>query len=454
MSEGVEGMHLKRKAYNELLNWKKESKGSTALLIKGARRVGKSYLCELFGKAEYKSVITIDFSNAPVEIKDYFHNETHNLDIFFNKLAAFYRTRLFKRESLFVFDEVQRFPRARELVKHLVADGRYDYIETGSLISIKQNVKDIVIPSEEDSIEMHPMDFEEFLWAMEDEATIPLLKQCFSSMKPLGQGLHRKVMNDFRQYMLVGGMPQAVLAYIKDKDFAASDKAKRRILSLYREDITKYANGYESKVTAIFDSLPGQLSKNEKKYRLSSLGKNVRLREYEDAFMWLSDGMISNSCFNSTNPGVGLSLSLDHSTHKLYMSDTGLLVTHAFPDSNYSGNELYRAVLLDKLYINEGMLMENIVAQTLRTNGHRLFFYSRSDTNNRKNMMEIDFLIKRYGKISPVEVKSSAYRSHSSLDKFRGKFNRKLGDAYLLYSKDVMIKDDVIHLPIYMAMFL
>ena len=447
-------MHLKRKAYNELLRWKKESKGSTALLIKGARRVGKSYICELFGRAEYKSVITIDFSNAPVEIKDYFHNETHNLDVFFNKLAAFYRTRLFKRESLFVFDEVQRFPRARELVKHLVADGRYDYIETGSLISIKQNVKDIVIPSEEDSIEMHPMDFEEFLWALEDETTVPLLKQCFSTMKPLGQGLHRKVMNDFRQYMLVGGMPQAVLAYIKDKDFAASDRAKRRILSLYREDITKYANGYESKVTAIFDSLPSQLSKKEKKYKLSSLGKNVRLREYEDAFMWLSDGMISNPCFNSTNPGVGLSLSLDHSTHKLYMSDTGLLVTHAFSDSNYSGNELYRAVLLDKLYINEGMLMENIVAQTLRTNGHRLFFYSRSDTSNRKNMMEIDFLIKRDGKITPVEVKSSAYRSHSSLDKFRGKFNRKLGDAYILYSKDVMIKDDIIHLPIYMAMFL
>jgi len=445
---------LKRKAYSELLKWKKESKGSTALLVKGARRVGKSYLCDLFGKAEYKSVITIDFSNAPVEIRDYFHNETHNLDIFFNKLSAFYRTKLFKRESLFVFDEVQRFPRARELVKHLVADGRYDYIETGSLISIKSNVKDIVIPSEEDSIEIHPMDFEEFLWALEDEATIPLLRHCYSSIIPLGQGLHRKVMNDFRQYMLVGGMPQSILAYIKEKDFAASDKVKRRILSLYREDITKYANGYESKVTAIFDSLPGQLSKKEKKYKLSSLGKNVRLREYEDAFMWLSDGMISNPCFNSTDPSVGLSLSLDHSTHKLYMSDTGLLTTHAFSDSIYSDNELYRAVLLDKLHINEGMLMENIVAQTLRANGHRLFFYSRSDTNNRKNMMEIDFLIKKDGKISPVEVKSSVYKVHSSLDKFRGKFNRKLGDAYILYSKDVMVKDGVIHLPLYMSILL
>ena len=447
-------MYLKRKAYNEMIRWKKENKGSTALLIKGARRVGKSYLCDLFGKSEYRSVINIDFSKVPVEIKDYFYNETYDLDIFFSKLSAFYRTKLYKRESLFVFDEVQRFPRARELIKHLVADGRYDYIETGSLISIKQNIKDILIPSEEDSIEMHPMDFEEFLWAMGDEATMPLLKQCYNSMLPLGQALHRKIMNDFRQYMLVGGMPQSILAYIEDKDFAASDKAKRRILSLYREDITRYANGYESKVTAIFDSLPGQLSRKEKKYKLSSLGKNVRLREYEDAFMWLADGMITNPCFNSTNPSVGLSLSFDHSTHKLYMSDTGLLVTHAFSDRSYSGNDLYRAILLDKLSINEGMLMENVVAQTLRANGHRLFFYSRSDTNNRKNMMEIDFLINKEKKISPIEVKSSVYRAHSSLDKFRKKFSTKLGKSYILYTKDIMIKDGVYHLPIYMSSML
>jgi len=445
---------LRRKIYQDLLSWKSGSKGSTALLVKGARRVGKSYICEHFGKAEYKSVILIDFSNVPNEIRDYFNNETHDLDIFFNKLSAFYKTRLYKRESLFIFDEVQRFPRARELVKHLVADGRYDYIETGSLISIKHNVKDILIPSEEESIEMHPMDFEEFLWSMDDETTVPFVQQCYEQLKPLGQGLHRKVMNDFRQYMLVGGMPQSVLAYIKDKDFAMSDKAKRRILSLYRSDITKYANGYESKVTEIFDSLPGQLSKKEKKYRLSSLGKNVRLREYEDAFMWLSDGMITNPCFNSTNPNVGLALSLDHSTHKLYMADTGLLVTHTFSDNSYSDNELYRAILLDKLQINEGMLTENIVAQTLRSNGHRLFFYSRSDTNKRKNMIEIDFLIKKDGKICPVEVKSSTYRVHSSLDKFRNKFSRMLGDVYVIYSKDMMIKDDVIHLPLYMTMFL
>jgi len=447
-------MVLKRKIYCELLKWKKESNGSTALLIKGARRVGKSFICVLFGKTEYRSMICIDFSNAAMEVKDYFNNDSNDLDVFFSKLSAFFNIRLYKRESLFIFDEVQRFPRARELIKHLVADGRYDYIETGSLISIRQNVKDILIPSEEDEVEMHPMDFEEFLWAIDNETAVPFLRSCYEEKKPLGQALHRKVMNDFRQYLLVGGMPQSVLAYVKEKDYAAADKEKKRILALYRNDITKYAIGYESKVTAVFDTLPGQLSKKEKKFKLSSINKDARFRVYEDAFMWLTDGMICNPCFNATNPGIGLALSFDHTTHKLYMADTGLLVTHAFADNRYSDNELYRAILLDKLNINEGMLIENIVAQSLRSSGHRLFFYSRSDTNNRKNMMEIDFLIKKDNKICPVEVKSSAYRPHTSLDKFKSKFSRALGYAYILYTKDVMIKDSVIHLPIYMTMFL
>jgi hypothetical protein len=261
-------------------------------------------------------------------------------------------------------------------------------------------------------------------------------------------------MNEFRQYMLVGGMPQSVLAYIKEKDYAAADKEKKRILALYRNDIIKFATGYESKVTAIFDKLPGQLSKKEKKFKLSSISKEARFRVYEDAFMWLTDGMVVNPCFNATDPNVGLALSFDHSTHKLYMADTGLLVTHTFKDNSYSDNELYRAILLDKLNINEGMLVENIVSQILRSSGHRLFFYSRSDTNNRKNMMEIDFLIKKGGKICPIEVKSSEYRPHTSLDKFINKFGRTLGDAYILYTKDVMVKNGIIHLPIYMAMFL
>jgi predicted AAA+ superfamily ATPase len=437
-----------------MLNWKKESKGSTALLVKGARRVGKSYVCEQFGKAEYKSVIIIDFTNVANEVKDIFLNESIDLDVLFSKLSTYYNVRLYNRESLLIFDEVQRFPRARELIKYFVADGRYDFIETGSLISIRQNVQDIMIPSEEESFEMHPLDFEEFLWALGDETTAPFLEECYTKKAPLGQALHRKIMNDFRRYLLVGGMPQSVLEYVKEKDFAASDRAKKRILTLYRNDITKYAFGYEGKVAAIFDAIPGQLSKKEKKYRLSALSKDARLREYEEAFMWLSDGMISNPCFNATNPNVGLALSFDHSTHKLYMADTGLLVTHAFADNSFSGNDFYKAVLFDKLNINEGMLMENIVAQSLRASEHRLFFYSRSDTNNRANNIEIDFLIKREGKICPIEVKSSAYRQHTSLDKFRRKFSRHLGESYLLYTKDVIVKDNVIHLPIYMTMFL
>jgi len=454
-------MALKRKIYQKLIDWKNTSNGTSVLLIKGARRVGKSYICEQFGKNEYRSLIIVDFGNVPKEITDIFDKESVDLDMFFAKISAFYRTKLYKRESLIVFDEIQQFPKARQLLKYLVADGRYDFIETGSLLSLKQNVQDIVIPSEEEELEVFPMDFEEFLWALNDETTMPLLMSCFEQKKPLGQVLHRKVMNDFRQYLLVGGMPQAVVEYIKKKDFSAADKVKRRILSLYRNDISKYAGSYRNKVTAIFDSLPGQLSKKEKKYQLSSIDKDARLRGYEDAFMWLSDGMIVNPCFNATDPGVGLALSGDHATQKIYMADTGLLVTHTFRDNDFSGNELYRAILLDELHINEGMLMENAAAQMLRANGHRLYFYSRADSNNRKNEMEIDFLIARKGlytealsKISPVEVKSSIYKIHSSLDKFRRRFSSKLGDAYILYTKDVMVRDDVIHLPVYMAMFL
>jgi len=445
---------LKRKIYNELLKWKKESDGKTALLISGARRIGKSFICALFGNNEYKSVLIVDFANIPDAVKDVFENDRTHLDMFFAKLASAYDVTLYKRESLIIFDEVQLFPIARQMIKYLVADGRYDYIETGSLLSIRQNVKDILIPSEEKELEMHPLDFEEFLWAIGAESTVNLLQTCFAQKKPLGQGLHRKVMNDFRQYLLVGGMPQAILGYIKDKDFKAADEIKRNILKLYRNDIAKFAAGFKGKVTAIFDALPSQLSKKEKKYKLSSVIKNARLRDYDNAFMWLVDGMIVNPSYNATDPNVGLALSFDHTTHKLYMADTGLLVTHAFRDKGYTHNELYRGVLLDKLGINEGMLMENVVAQMLRSSGHRLFFYSRVDKNNRANMMEIDFLVNIKGKICPVEVKSSGYRAHSSLDKFRRKFSSTIGDAYILYTKDVMVKDNVIHLPIYMAMFI
>lgn len=447
-------MKLKRKIYDRLVEWKKKSKGKTALMIDGARRVGKSFIVEQFANSEYKSYIIIDFGNVSKEILDLFINESSNLDLFFAKISAYYSTPLHKRESLIVFDEVQQFPRARQLIKYFVADGRYDFLETGSLIRLKKNVQDIIIPSEEEHIEMFALDFEEFLWAMGDETTVPLIRKCFESRTPLGQAIHRKIMNDFRQYILVGGMPQSLVAYLNEKNFDDSDIAKRRILQLYRDDVSKFADGYEEKVFAIFDGIPGQLSKKEKKYALSSINKQARFRNYEDSFIWLNEAMVINTCFNATDPNVGLALSADYTTQKCYMGDTGLLVTHTFMDNSYTENELYKAILFDKLYINEGMIMENVVAQMLRCNGHKLYFYSRSDSEYRQNHIEIDFLITEAKKICPIEVKSGNYRSHSSLDKFKKKFSSKIGNSYILYTKDVMIKDDIIHLPLYMAMLL
>lgn len=445
---------IKRKLYDELCIWKEKSQGKTAMLIDGARRVGKSYIAESFARNEYKSHIIIDFGNAPQDVLDLFLYESADLDLFFSKLSAFYGTILHRRESLIVFDEVQQFPRARQLIKYFVADGRFDFLETGSLIRLKKNTENIIIPSEEEHREMFPLDFEEFLWAMGDEATFPLLRQCFDTKKPLGQALHRKVMNDFRQYVLVGGMPQSVLAYRDERNFAASDEAKRRILKLYRDDVSKFAGGCEEKVYAVFDGIPGQLSKKEKRYTLSSIDRNARFRAYEDSFVWLNEAMVVNACYNTTDPNVGLALSADYSEQKCYMADTGLLVTHTFMDGAFTDNELYKAILFDRLDINEGMIMENIVAQILRQNGHKLYFYSRNDNRNRANHMEIDFLIAEGKKISPIEVKSGNYRSHASLDKFRRKFSRIVGTPYILYPNDVMKKDDIWHLPLYMTVFL
>ncbi len=445
---------LRRKIYSELIKWKKESNGKTALLIEGARRVGKSYIVEKFAKNEYKSYILIDFGNTTKQIEDLFNYDSGDLDFFFSKLSAYFTIKLHERNTLIIFDEVQQFPKARQLIKYLVADGRYDYIETGSLIRLKKNVQDIIIPSEEEHIEMFPLDFEEFLWAIDDEVTYPFIRKCYETKTPLGQALHRKIMNQFRQYILVGGMPQSVLAYINDKDFEASDKIKKRILDLYKGDVAKFAENYEDKVFAVFDNIPEQLSKKEKKYKITSLKKDARFRSYEDAFVWLDEAMITNTCFNSNDPNIGLALSADHATQKCYMADTGLLVTHTFSDKNFLDNNLYKAILYDKLNINEGMIMENIVAQMLRTKRRRLYFYSRNDRLNKENRMEIDFLITQGKKVCPIEVKSSSYTSHSSLDKFKKHFKSIIGNSYILYTKDVMIKDDIIHLPIYMAEFL
>lgn len=445
---------LKRKIYDTILNWKNTGKGTTALMIDGARRVGKSYIVKKFAENEYKSFIVIDFGNVSEEIKNVFKHDSYDLNILFQKISAFYSTILYERESLIVFDEVQQFPFARQLIKYLVEDGRYDYIETGSLIRLKKNIEDIIIPSEEEHVEMFPLDFEEFLWALGDSATIPYLKSCFENLKPVGDAVHRKVMNQFRQYILVGGMPQAVVAYLNKMNFAEADVVKRNILTLYRNDIGKFAPGYEDKVYALFDNIPAQLSRKEKKYRLSSINKDIRYRNYENAFIWLNEALIVNTCFNATDPNVGLTLSMDHTTQKCYMGDTGLLVTHTFMDSSFTENELYKSILFDKFSINEGMLIENVVAQILRFNGHKLYFYSRSDSLKRENNIEIDFLIKTAKKISPVEVKSNNYNKHKSLDKFINKFKTNIGMPYIIYTKDLMLKDNIVHLPIYMTMFL
>lgn len=447
-------MELKRKVYQELQKWKNESCGKTALLIEGARRVGKTYICKQFGKREYRSAIHIDFTVAAKEIRDLIENQSDNLDLFFSQLSIYYNTPLYARSSLIIFDEVQLFPLARQRLKALVEDGRYDYIETGSLLSIKQNVRDILIPSEEERLEMHPLDFEEFLWAMNDEVTAPFIRDCFNKIIPAGAAVHRRTMDTYRQYLLVGGMPQAVLAYLDEHNFEAADKEKKRILALYRNDVAKYAAGYEKRVVEIFDAIPGQLTKAEKKFRLSSISKTARQREYGDAFMWLVDAMIVNHCFNSTDPNVGLALYSDRTTQKLYMADTGLLVTHTFHDNEYIENGLYRAILFDKLHINEGMIIENAVAQALRSSGHRLYFYSRVDPANRQNNVEIDFLVIRNNKVSPVEVKSASYRYHSSIDKFYAKFSNTIGKSYIVYTKDIMVRDSITFIPVYMAMFL
>ncbi len=445
---------LKRKAYQTLLEWKYKSNGKRAILIDGARRVGKSYLAKAFAENEYKSYIIVDFGNVSKDVVKLFEDESYDLDTFFLKLSVFYGVKLYERESLIIFDEIQMLPRARQLIKYLVLDGRYDYIETGSLLSIQNNVENIIIPSEEKHIELHPLDFEEFLWAQGDEMTFPILKDFFEKRMPLGDLLHKKVLNVFRKYLLVGGMPQAVNEFIKNQDFSVADDVKRDILTLYRNDIAKFAGSYQKKVLAIFDEIPGQLSKKEKKYTLTTLSKNARFREYEDAFLWLADAMIVNTCYNSTDPNVGLALSSDFSTRKCYMADTGLLVTQVFYDNKYANNHLYKDVLFDKLNINEGMLMENIVAQMLRCKGHKLYFYSRYDRANSSNSIEIDFIISNNKKIIPLEVKSAAYRKHSSLDKFNKKFRKKIGESIVLYQKDIRVKDGVLHLPIYMAMFL
>ena len=449
---------LKRKAYQDLLAWKKQSKGSTALLIEGARRVGKSTLARKFGENEYDSCLLIDFFQAPEEVKGYFSNLLSDLDTLFLYLSTLYGVELHERRTLVIFDEIQMCPAARGAIKYLVADGRFDYIETGSLLSIRQNVEGIVLPSEEEPLRLNPLDFEEFLWAMGQAQLADLIKSRFDVLEPLPDALHRKASGLLREYMLVGGMPKPVDVYAAQRKFEPVDVEKRRILELYRNDVARFAHGYEFKVASVLDGIPGQLSKHEKKFKLSSLGVNARMRSYEEAFFWLADARIANICYAACDPSVGLSLNVEQTSLKCYMADTGLLVSLAFADDVHTDESVYRSVLRGDIGVNEGMLTENVVAQMLVAAGHKLFFYSKSGKAAGEERMEIDFLVKRpyanaAGKprISPVEVKSPRQYGTSSLDKFKGRFGGKIGTQYVLHPKQMRLEGERVYLPLYMG---
>lgn len=446
-------MKFKRKIYNNLLDWKNNRRGKTALLIEGARRVGKSFVVTEFAKQEYKSYVIIDFSVPRPLTLDAIINTAYDLDGLFNRISIEYKVQLRPRETLIIFDEVQLCPKARQLIKHLVADGRYDYIETGSLVSLKTNIDDILIPSEEERLSLNPMDFEEFCWAMGDEVTVSFARECYLNRKALG-AIHDTVLKRYCEYLCVGGMPQAVEEYVKTKDYSRTDKVKRSILDLYRNDIGKFAGNNAAKVRSIFNEIPGQLTKKDKKYSLASLDKAARMRTYEDSFDWLSDAKIINPSYNATDPTVGMALSSDFATRKIYMADTGLLLSHALQMDNVTETELYEAIFTGEVYFNNGMIAENAVAQSLVASGKSLFFYSRHNRETHRNEIEIDFLIRKDGAVTPIEVKSGKYRSHASLDKFSTKFADRIGERIILYTKDVAERDGVIHLPIYMAMFL
>ena len=447
---------MKRKVYKQLQEWKEISGGTSAIMVEGARRIGKSYIVEEFARNEYDDYLLINFRLAPKEVKEWFDLYLEDLDKLLLNLQLHYNKRLKPRRSVVIFDEVQDCPRAREAIKFLVADGRFDYIETGSLISIKKNVKDIVIPSEEETLEMYPMDFEEFMWAMGNETLMPFVEDCFERRVPLGQALHRKAMDLFRLYMVIGGMPQAVLKYNETMDFRKVEAVKRQILTLYRNDIRKYADNAETKVTAIFDEIPGQLQKHEKKFRLSAISSSARMRDYDDAFFWLNDARIVNCCYNTTEPSLGLRLNESRTTLKCYMADTGLLISHAFNDKGTVPVEVYQKLILGKLDINEGMLMENVVAQMLAAAGHKLFFYSKSSNEDAEERMEIDFLVRKSKitnrhNISPIEVKSGKRFSLISLEKCMKKYAEYLSTAFVLYDGDLKVENDIVYLPLYMT---
>lgn len=447
-------MEIKRKIYDKILQWKKECNGKKALLIEGARRIGKSTVAEEIGKNEYKSYVNIDFNRASKKILESFDDMT-NLDIFFQTISLECNVRLYKRESLIIFDEIQKFPKAREAIKYLVADGRYDFIETGSLISIKENVESITLPSEERKIKMYPVDFEEFMVYMNEEILLEYINECYKNMQPLEPKMHTKAMHLFKEYMLVGGMPQAIVAFAKNgRDFAAADVEKRDILGLYRDDIKKAAKRYNSRVSALFENIPAYLSTHEKRIVLKDVEEGSTFDRYDEPLFWLDDSMICNLCYKCNDPNVGFALNKNDSAVKCYMGDTGLLVSLAFSENEIADQQLYRQIMNDRLSLNEGMLYENVISQMISAKGRKLYFYTRYNVEKHRNDIEIDFLLSNESKtnlrVFPIEVKSSKNYTTTSLERFKEMFGKKIASQYVIHPKNLSVEGEIIKIPPYM----
>lgn len=444
-------MIFKRKIYDKMLDWKANSNGKTALLIEGARRIGKSTITREFAKNEYSNYIIIDFANADPRIVSLFDN-MWDLERFFLELQAFTGKKLKVKKSVIIFDEIQFCPKARQAIKYLVADGRYHYIETGSLISIKKNVTDILIPSEETRLNMYPLDFEEFLWALDKKSIFDLIRLNYESMHTMGAEFHRATMRDFRLFMIVGGMPQSIVAYLDSNDLSKVDSVKRDIIDLYYNDFRKIDT--KGRASALFSSIPSELSRNTISFKTGSVIEGARPSRLTEVFMDIVDSRTVNMAYHATDPNVGLALHSDFNNFKMYLADTGLFITLAFRDKSYTENIIYQKLLSDKLPADLGYIFENVVAQLLATSGHSLYYYtfkeSDSQSENRRRY-EIDFLINHRDKICPIEVKSSGYKSHKSLDEFQKKYSSRVERSILLYTKDLRKEGNILYLPIYMT---
>ena len=450
-------MIFKRKIYEKLLEWKELSAGASAVLLEGARRIGKSTIVEEFAKREYDDYMILDFVKENQDVRNNFLENMDDLDSFFRNLFLLKGKSLQGKNCVIIFDEIQLFPQARQAIKYLVADGRYAYIETGSLITIRKNVKDILIPSEEYRLKTYPMDFEEYLWALNDTVTIPAVKNAFAKRKPLGDAIHRKIMKNFRTYMAVGGMPQAVDAFVNGKTFAQIDFVKRNILALYEEDLAKYDEENRDKASVVFKTIPEQLENKNSHFKFSMVEKNARYRNYVDAVSFISESMIGNECIHVTKPETALELFADRSNFKLYMGDTGLLVSQIMKNQDDTDENLYKALILGKLGINQGMILENVVAQMLRASGHALYFHEylyMPEGNTAEKKYEIDFMTVKKKKICPIEVKSSNYTSHKSFDYLIKKYQLKMEDRYIIYTKDLKYQDGITYIPVYMTMMI